>query len=233
MATLNTPLNDQELDALDAFLLDRFPDEAEETMGHQDNEGILNISELDGFLTAIISGPTAISPDEWLPVVWGDFELQWQSLEESEAMVSLMLRHMSGIANMLMASPEDFNPIVLERETEEGVVTVVDEWCLGYMKGVSLAREAWREGGDEVMEMMFPILLFSSARSRERLEDIEPKEVEVLKRSIGATGRKLHAFWLARRGGVAQPFVHSAPRVGRNDPCFCGSGKKFKQCCLH
>ncbi|EAA3892892.1 SEC-C metal-binding domain-containing protein, partial [Salmonella enterica] len=21
--------------------------------------------------------------------------------------------------------------------------------------------------------------------------------------------------------------------VGRNDPCPCGSGKKFKQCCLH
>ncbi|MEY5302092.1 SEC-C metal-binding domain-containing protein, partial [Salmonella enterica subsp. enterica serovar Corvallis] len=22
-------------------------------------------------------------------------------------------------------------------------------------------------------------------------------------------------------------------KVGRNDPCPCGSGKKFKQCCLH
>ncbi|EJN8329026.1 SEC-C domain-containing protein, partial [Salmonella enterica] len=21
-------------------------------------------------------------------------------------------------------------------------------------------------------------------------------------------------------------------RPGRNDPCFCGSGKKFKKCCL-
>lgn len=27
-----------------------------------------------------------------------------------------------------------------------------------------------------------------------------------------------------------QPFVHSQPKVGRNDPCPCGSGKKFKQC---
>ncbi|WP_204478448.1 SEC-C metal-binding domain-containing protein, partial [Aeromonas veronii] len=22
-------------------------------------------------------------------------------------------------------------------------------------------------------------------------------------------------------------------KIGRNDPCPCGSGKKFKQCCLH
>ncbi len=28
----------------------------------------------------------------------------------------------------------------------------------------------------------------------------------------------------------AQPVVRSAPRVGRNDPCPCGSGKKFKKC---
>jgi preprotein translocase subunit SecA len=28
----------------------------------------------------------------------------------------------------------------------------------------------------------------------------------------------------------AQPFVRSSQKVGRNDPCPCGSGKKFKQC---
>ncbi|MEM7656017.1 MAG: DUF1186 domain-containing protein [Bacteroidota bacterium] len=28
------------------------------------------------------------------------------------------------------------------------------------------------------------------------------------------------------------PIVNSAPKVGRNDPCPCGSGKKYKKCCL-
>jgi SEC-C motif domain protein len=28
------------------------------------------------------------------------------------------------------------------------------------------------------------------------------------------------------------PFRQSAPKPGRNDPCFCGSGKKYKHCCL-
>jgi SEC-C motif-containing protein len=31
-------------------------------------------------------------------------------------------------------------------------------------------------------------------------------------------------------GGV-QTFVREAPKVGRNDPCPCGSGKKYKKCC--
>jgi preprotein translocase subunit SecA len=26
------------------------------------------------------------------------------------------------------------------------------------------------------------------------------------------------------------PYVREAPKVGRSDPCPCGSGKKFKQC---
>ena len=27
--------------------------------------------------------------------------------------------------------------------------------------------------------------------------------------------------------------VHTGPKVGRNDPCPCGSGKKYKKCCLN
>ena len=30
----------------------------------------------------------------------------------------------------------------------------------------------------------------------------------------------------------AAPYIRSAPKVGRNDPCPCGSGKKYKKCCL-
>lgn len=29
-----------------------------------------------------------------------------------------------------------------------------------------------------------------------------------------------------------EPFVRAEPKVGRNDPCSCGSGKKYKKCCL-
>jgi uncharacterized protein YecA (UPF0149 family) len=28
----------------------------------------------------------------------------------------------------------------------------------------------------------------------------------------------------------AQPYRRETPKLGRNDPCFCGSGKKFKKC---
>jgi hypothetical protein len=36
-----------------------------------------------------------------------------------------------------------------------------------------------------------------------------------------------------RLGAVKHaPDKRAAPKLGRNDPCFCGSGKKYKHCCL-
>lgn len=30
---------------------------------------------------------------------------------------------------------------------------------------------------------------------------------------------------------LRQPFRREQPKIGRNDPCHCGSGKKYKKCC--
>jgi uncharacterized protein len=49
------PLTDEEIEELDQFLLDA--EGIEESM---------NISMLDGFLTAIVSGPKTIMPSEWI-----------------------------------------------------------------------------------------------------------------------------------------------------------------------
>jgi hypothetical protein len=33
-------------------------------------------------------------------------------------------------------------------------------------------------------------------------------------------------------GALSSPYIREAPKVGRNDPCPCGSGHKYKTCCL-
>lgn len=46
---------------------------------------------------------------------------------------------------------------------------------------------------------------------------------------------KDHEAELRAEGSPEQPkvetVVHEGPRIGRNDPCPCGSGKKYKKCC--
>jgi preprotein translocase subunit SecA len=48
---------------------------------------------------------------------------------------------------------------------------------------------------------------------------------------VGALG-PAYRERLSPKGGLrTPPLVRSAPRLGRNDPCPCGSGKKYKKCC--
>ncbi len=44
--------------------------------------------------------------------------------------------------------------------------------------------------------------------------------------------RRHEGGWVYVDGKVHnKPVVRSSPKVGRNEPCPCGSGKKYKQCC--
>ncbi|WP_270382502.1 SEC-C metal-binding domain-containing protein, partial [Escherichia coli] len=49
--------------------------------------------------------------------------------------------------------------------------------------------------------------------------------------------RSLYQYWLSVRMSEASsrpvPVKRAENMPGRNDPCPCGSGKKFKKCCLH
>jgi len=49
-----------------------------------------------------------------------------------------------------------------------------------------------------------------------------------------ATFRRHDGLWFLHDGKVikARPLVRDQPKVGRNDPCPCGSGKKHKKCCM-
>jgi uncharacterized protein len=57
---------------------------------------------------------------------------------------------------------------------------------------------------------------------------------------LADTVSSLHAYWDEARNAAAErlrqhavPLRRPGPKVGRNDPCPCGSGKKFKKCCAH
>jgi hypothetical protein len=50
-------------------------------------------------------------------------------------------------------------------------------------------------------------------------------------RVLGAFVAALAPAFEEAAGGKAKPFVRPGARIGRNDPCPCGSGKKYKKCC--
>jgi uncharacterized protein len=60
-------------------------------------------------------------------------------------------------------------------------------------------------------------------------------ETEIIEQQalIEPAVQRLFQYFLSLHRQAAPPFVREGKKVGRNDPCPCGSGKKYKRCCLH
>ena len=234
MPDLSTPLSEEELSQLDDALLNRFDEDSEPLSG---DEGILDVSELDGLLTAVVSSPVMIMPSNWFPAVWGDFPPVFETDAEVERVFSLMIRHQNGIAATLMNHPEEFEPMFSYRAVDDREYTIVDEWCEGFMRGIELAQELGAGLDAEAEDLLVPIRAFTQAANWHGHDLPDFSETEKLQQSIALNVQALHAYWLERRidpiPSKSMPYRRSTPRVGRNDPCPCGSGKKFKKCCLH
>ena len=69
---------------------------------------------------------------------------------------------------------------------------------------------------EEIVDILFKIQISMSVPADELL----PKEKQDL------------TFSHSQDGGLRQPVKRSEKKVQRNDPCPCGSGKKYKKCCM-
>ena len=82
------------------------------------------------------------------------------------------------------------------------------------------------------------ILSHVQVRQPEEVDALEQQRREALARET-ATAAARHDARGAEQpeneqeaaGIEGRPVRREGPKVGRNDPCFCGSGKKYKQCC--
>ena len=51
-------------------------------------------------------------------------------------------------------------------------------------------------------------------------------------RALGRYVRALREAWQERTADTVKPIRNPGTRIGRNEPCPCGSGRKFKHCCM-
>ncbi|MEH6641791.1 preprotein translocase subunit SecA [Vreelandella glaciei] len=91
---------------------------------------------------------------------------------------------------------------------------------------------------DHIKEDVTRILSHVQVRQPEEVDALERQRREALERET-ATAASRHDAPTPEQteseqeapGSEGRPVRREGPKVGRNDPCFCGSGKKYKQCC--
>ena len=98
--------------------------------------------------------------------------MAWASQAQAKRMTTLVLRHANDILFMLRGAPDDYEPLLLEREVDGERVPIIDDWCTGFVIGISLDEAAWQPLLDADGEdgLLHPILLFGTEEGWQRRE---------------------------------------------------------------
>jgi len=198
--------------------------------------------EIDGYLTGVIVAPALIPSTRWMAGLWGDEE----PVFDDAAQIRSVLGAIGAMFNALASSIErslrrleaervcDYRPGFLPMHGKPSHDDV-RAWVGGFWRAMALVPAEW--GAlivDERMKVIVEpfvgfidlgpdIVIDLPDDIEERLDDAAaqiPRAILLL--------RKIAAIRAARKPAPHQP-LHG--KVGRNDPCSCGSGKKFKRCC--
>jgi uncharacterized protein len=221
------PLTDAELDRLGDFL--------EGCKGGK----AMNVEALDGFFAALIAGPETVMPSEYNREVFGGEmpeACEFSSLDEAKEILGLLMRHWNTIAGTLLKG-EAHVPLLLQGENG---VAHGNDWARGFMRGMHMRHDGWAElmddeehGGCLVPMMMLYHEHDEDPKMRPKSISPEKREKIIDHMAVGL----LRAYRYFRSHRQVSPGVHTseprhnASKVGRNDPCPCGSGKKYKKCC--
>jgi uncharacterized protein len=224
-------LTDSDLQRLDDYL-----------GAHCTDGGIESLEMLDGFLSAMVAGPEMVLPDEWMVRVLPEdheFADEAEAAEISGLLLTLYNQIVERVGRVPAQSPEELDDadlplFMLPADDEELDLDATEPpvgagWALGFAIGRDLRPadwdtlcEEWEGLGEDLEEI---------DRLFEGLADDEPGPTLTLGERfeiMTAVPELLHDLYAARL--VPETVRREEPKVGRNDPCPCGSGLKYKKC---
>ena len=189
----------------------------------------LGADALQGMLVAL-----SIGPDEALPERWQDAALGAEPGEPAAPSPEL--------AALLERFAAD-----TQRRARDGTLSLLlyglrrgradyRSWCRGFLLGVELSGAGWyyAADADDVDELLFPIHVLAGELSDQERASYTPAAWRRLvldaEANLDQTLSRLRDYWAIVRA-PPQTVRRAMPKTGRNDPCPCGSGRKFKQCC--
>lgn len=210
---------------------------------------------LDGYLCGVLVQPVLLEPATWLAHVFDfegrplpdDVDAAWK-----ERTSQLILRRHSAL-NRSMLDDGWFDPLVLEFDDEhpreplaEGQVDAMAglspvsqslmPWVAGFQHATLCFPDLMELPDDAVMAAMARLFRHLPAETDEEREVVATLDrehplatLDDAMEELVVTVADLADLTRDRRYKV-DTVKREAPKVGRNDPCPCGSGKKFKLC---
>ena len=229
---------DEDLDHL-ASLLNKIPVEYDG----------MELSTFDGFVAGLIVCPELIMPSEWLSLVWGGKGGgAFTDLAEAEALSTAVMDYYNRVAQTLAETPEAYDPIYgAEINTDD---LLWEPWIDGFESAMSLRPDSWMkivESEDEeaassvtMVLAMYGICTGETDLNDRAIDEIDkvgsdliPNIVQTL--NAWTKSQSVAPVNVLRNPGptdlISPDALFHGKKIGRNEPCYCGSGRKYKRCC--
>lgn len=197
-------------------------------------KSIENRIELEGFLAGVLCSSTLIMPSEWMPEIWGraDHTSLFEDLETAETFSLLVLSRYNDLIDDLTNGC--YSPLyLLLDDYSHDLVGSATSWSKGFARAMSLWPMLPPESNSELWGNLNLILFLSLPDTLKDLPEISESDRMDLALSLGDQVTALYSQIPAEPLPSVTTVKHNHPKVGRNDPCPCGSNKKYKKCCLH
>jgi len=190
----------------------------------------MRCDEVQGFMMALLSGPDALNPTNWLPEILGE-----ESLFDAKERTEIERLVMAMAADMRMKLNEKTLPDLWFYEDEAGNPDFYT-WCNAYLYALDIVPTDWFEAADqeEFEDLFYPIMalggIYDEEENGEVILHLNEKELTQLESDLPHVLLDIYWYWQAIIN-KPQTVRREGEKVGRNDPCPCGSGKKYKACC--
>ncbi|MGH7154064.1 MAG: UPF0149 family protein, partial [Acetobacteraceae bacterium] len=193
----------------------------------------MSLEEADGFFTAIHCGPRPMSFAECEATLWRDKpdEAVFDRPEVGEAIRRLLGKHFRSIAERLASGEEPELFLDTTFEDKAGVL-----WAFGFLRGMELNEAAWKKLSESQrgQDSLAHIIMLAGNLDEPGQKELSPGARRAVAAQLPKIVRGIRRFWRGGPSALANLRTNQAerqPKVGRNDPCPCGSGKKYKKCC--
>lgn len=226
------PFSDEQRAVLEAFLDERGEDE-------------FGYAETAGFLYAVLCAPDFVRPSEWQPIVLGETPLA--DMEQAQDVIGALMSLYNWISGRINEGGSPLPPgcepdpdPMANFEADAGF----GRWARGFAQGHGWLEESWTGPGFEAVDeelgaVMMVLSYFGSRQVAEALREEMSSNTRVEEMAadmLDLVPDALHGYAdIGRNTPNDFPARPQAParshKVGRNEPCPCGSGKKYKKCC--
>lgn len=200
----------------------------------------MTLSELDGYLVGVLACPDMITPPEWMRHVWGETgEPDFPDHKAAEETIKAVMGHYNSIAETMTRSLSVEPIYEVDPNSDE---SLWEPWVDGFSRAMGLRPEAWEKLFDRADEETQATMIFmmtlqeiyvgESKFNDDEIDKVDREAPDLIPNCVATILQQSRSeLFQPTPANLTNRSFRAASRPGRNDPCSCESGRKYKNCC--